>query len=77
LFCKHELGKKMNHNCASIFMEAGEGLLPVENSQYCNEYLFKDTGVKKIKWTLPLTSCLFQPRVADGHGWLEIAPSER
>ena len=31
------------------------------------EYLFNDTGVKKMKWTLPLTSCYFQPRVTEGN----------
>jgi len=38
-----------------------------------NEYLFNDTGVKKMKWTLPLTRCHFQPQVTllvtKGHEW--------
>ena len=37
-----------------------------------NEYLFIDNGVKKMKCTL---RCHFQPRVTEGHEWLEMAPS--
>ena len=40
-----------------------------------NEYLFTLTGVKKMKWFLSLTRCHFQPRVTEGHEWLEMAPS--
>ena len=39
------------------------------------EYLFTVTGVKKIKLFLSLTRRHFQPRVTEGHEWLEIAPS--
>ena len=39
--------------------------------------LFSNSGVKKMKWTLPFTRCHFQPRVTEGHEWLEMAPSER
>ena len=42
-----------------------------------NEYLFTVTGVKKMKWFLSLTRCHFQPRVTEGHEWLEMAPSEK
>jgi len=42
-----------------------------------NKYLFSNTDVKKMKWTLPLTICHFQPRVTEGHEGLEMAPSER
>jgi len=42
-----------------------------------NEYLFNDTGVMKMKWTLPLTRFDFQPRVTKGCQWLEIAQSVR
>ena len=42
-----------------------------------NEYLFTVTGVKKIKWFLSLTRCHFEPRVTEGHEWLEMAPSEK
>ena len=40
-------------------------------------YLFTATGVKKMKWFLSLTRCHFQPRVTEGHEWLEMAPSEK
>ena len=42
-----------------------------------NEYLFTDTGVKKMKWFLSLTRCHFQPRVTEGPEWLEMAQSEK
>ena len=41
-----------------------------------NEYLFTVTGVEKMKWFLSLMMCDFQPRVTEGHEWLEMAPSE-
>merc|ERR1711951_86203 len=40
-----------------------------------NEYLFTVAGVKKMKWFLSLMRCHFQPRVTEGHEWLEMAPS--
>ena len=43
--------------------------------QWRNKNLFTVTGVKKMKWFLSLTSCHFQSRVAEGHEWLEMAPS--
>ena len=39
-----------------------------------NEFLFTVTGVKKMIWFWPLTRCHFQPRVTEGHKWLEMAP---
>jgi len=39
------------------------------------EYMFDDTGVKEMKWTLPLTRCHYRP-VTEGHEWLEMALSE-
>ena len=42
-----------------------------------NEYLITVTGVKKMKWFLSLTRFHFQPRVTEGHEWLEMAPSEK
>ena len=42
-----------------------------------NEYLFTVTGVKKMKWFLSVTRCHLQPRVTEGHEWLEMAPSEK
>ena len=32
--------------------------------------------MKTIQWFLLLTRCHFQPRVTEGHSWLEMAPSE-
>merc|ERR1711951_147337 len=46
-------------------------------SKLRNEYLFTITGVKKMKWSLSLTRCHFQPRVTEGQEWLEMAPSEK
>ena len=46
------------------------------NKQGGNEYLITVTGVKKMKCFLSLTRCHFQPRVTEGHKWLEMAPSE-
>ena len=48
-----------------------------ESGVKSNEYLFTVTGVKKMKWFLTLTRCHFQPRVTEGHEWLEMAPSEK
>jgi len=42
-----------------------------------NKYLFSNTDVMKMKWSLAPTRYHFQPRVTEGHEWLEIAPSER
>ena len=42
-----------------------------------NEYLFIDTGVKKMKWFLSSHEVPFQPRVTEGHEWLEMALSEK
>ena len=46
------------------------------NNQLRNEYLFTVTGLKKMKWFLSLKRCHFQPRVTEGHEWLEMAPRE-
>ena len=40
-----------------------------------NEYLLTVTGLKKMKWFLSFRRCHFQPRVTQGHKWLEMAPS--
>ena len=53
------------------------GAISLLASQIVNEYLFTVTGVKKMKWFLSLTRCHFQPRVTEGHEWLEMAPSEK
>ena len=39
------------------------------------EYLFTVIGVKKMKWFLSLTRCHLQPRVTQGHEWMEMALS--
>ena len=42
-----------------------------------NEHLFTVTGVRKMKWFLPLARCCFQQQVNEGHEWQEMAQSEK
>ena len=59
----------------SKLRQSGKFRKPVVKWRY--EYLFTVTVVKKMKWFLSLTRCHFQPRVTEGHEWLEMAPSEK
>ena len=60
----------------SVIVPLGRDFFSAKFQQQ-NEYLFTVTGVEKMKWFSSLTRCHFQPRVTEGHEWLEMAPSEK
>ena len=39
-------------------------------------YLFNETGVERMKWSLTLTRCHFQLQVIEGHDWPEMLTTE-